>query len=555
MIGIRGLRGGLLLGLVLLPAVSAAVVPVQAATDNGVAAAIQARVESLRANLPLTIDGARLAATRFVPAFYENRRFHPAWTNQSDVDALLAAVYASAEHGLDPADAHAEPLRRLGERIHGGEGVGPDTRADFDILLTDSFARLGFQLYFGKLDSERLVARADFARPLLDEDPLSLTETAVQNGRVGETLARLELDHPDYRRMQKALSRLREAKAAGGWPSVPAGPTLQPGTGDPRVAALRKRLRASGEYAAAGKSGKPTIFDPALVEAVKSFQKSHGLEADGVVGTATLAAMNVPVEQRIAQIRVNMERARWFLRGLDGEFVVVNIAGFRASLIRQGRTAWETRAVVGKPYRETPEFRADMTYLVFNPTWTVPPTIFREDMLPKARRDPSFFATKGLRVIARGGDAVDPESVDWHRVSGRNPRYQLVQPAGPENPLGVIKFMLPNKYSIYLHDTPQKELFRRTERTFSSGCIRIEDPRGLAELVLGGNGAWTRDRIAGAIAAGRTRTVFLPSPLPVLLLYRTVEFGEDGAIRFLNDIYGRDARILKALEEPIRPET
>jgi murein L,D-transpeptidase YcbB/YkuD len=287
---------------------------------------------------------------------------------------------------------------------------------------------------------------------------------------------------------------------------------------------------------------------------VKSFQKGHGLQVDGVVGSATLAAMNVPVEQRIDQLRANLERARWFLRGLDGEVIVVNIAGFRASLIRQGRQAWETRAVVGKPYRETPEFRADMTYLVLNPTWTVPPTIFREDMLPKARRDPAFVATKGMRVVARGGGTVNPEAIDWHRVSGRNPPYQLVQPPGPENPLGVVKFMLPNKYQIYLHDTPQKELFRRTERTFSSGCIRIEDPLGLAEIVLARNGNWSRERIEGAVAAGRTRTVFLPTPLPVLLLYRTVEFADDGSVRFLADVYGRDARVLKALAEPIGPE-
>jgi murein L,D-transpeptidase YcbB/YkuD len=214
--------------------------------------------------------------------------------------------------------------------------------------------------------------------------------------------------------------------------------------------------------------------------------------------------------------------------------------------VRRGEVAWRTRVQVGRPYRQTPIFRAEMTYLVVNPTWTVPPTIYRNDILPAVRRDPKYLASRNIDAFDASGAAVDPAAVDW---SGRHPPYRLVQRPGPDNALGRIKFMFPNEHAVYLHDTPSRDLFERDSRAFSSGCIRVEDPFELAEQLLGVRG---RERVESIVASGRTQTVFLDKPMTVLLLYWTAEVDADGRISFFPDVYGRDPGVVAALAEPFR---
>jgi murein L,D-transpeptidase YcbB/YkuD len=269
------------------------------------------------------------------------------------------------------------------------------------------------------------------------------------------------------------------------------------------------------------------------------------------VGPRTLDALNQPVSARIRQIRVNMERARWVQRDLPDDFLLVDIAGFRASLVRGGEEVWHSRAQVGRPYRETPLFRADLTYLELNPTWTVPPTVLEEDILPATRRDPDYLSARNIRVLDRRGASLDPGAIDWSTVRARSFPYLLRQDPGPNNALGRVKFMFPNPHSVYLHDTPSKSLFERSQRAFSSGCIRIEDPLTLAELVLD-DPQWDRARITREIGTGRTRTLSLARPLPVLLLYWTAEVGDDGRVYFREDLYQRDAKLLQALNAPAR---
>ena len=507
--------------------------------------AIQAHVEQIGAGKPLRVQGAPIAAVDFIPDFYRLRRFEPAWTDQDNVEALLAAIKSSPEQGLNPADFHAEALDEMRARLASGSD-DPAALADFDVLMTDSLVRLGSQIVDGKLDPAALDSSWNFGERVLDTEPVVLANEAIESRGVGQLLRDLEPKHPFYGELKAGLAKYREFEAKGGWPELPDGPSLKPGMEDGRVALLRDRLVITGDLNVA--AGAPTVFDGPLEEAVKQFQRRHGLEPDGAVGPATRAAMNLPPQAKIDKIRVNLERARWVLPGLKGDFIIVNVAGFRTFVMNDDDIKWTTRSIVGAPFRKTPVFRENMTHIVFNPTWTVPSGILRRNILPKAKKDPNFLTANNFKVIARDGKAVDPASLDWEKLSAKGFPYRIVQGPGDKNALGRVKFMFPNKYAVYLHDTPSKPLFAKAERAFSSGCIRVDRPFDLAELLLSDDPGWTRERIDQVLASGKTTTVNLSKPLPVLLQYWTVETVRwEGKVAFRKDIYDRDAAILKGL--------
>jgi murein L,D-transpeptidase YcbB/YkuD len=317
---------------------------------------------------------------------------------------------------------------------------------------------------------------------------------------------------------------------------------------DARVVQLRQRLMSSGDLTLEGPD--PEIYDTALVQAVERFQLRHGLEADGVVGAKTLEALNAPVQQRIDQILINMERWRWMPDDLGDRYILVNLAGFELDVVEDGSTVLDMRVVVGKTYRRTPVFSGRMTYLDFNPYWHVTPTIARKDILPKIQADPGFLKTDGMRVFDGWGEdarEINPEIVDWSLIEPKTLTFKFRQDPGPKNALGRVKFMFPNQFNVYLHDTPSRDLFQRTVRTFSSGCIRVERPLELAEYLLHDDPGWSRARIDSVIAAGKALTVVLPKAIPVHLTYSTVWFGEGGTLHFRDDIYGRDALVAQAL--------
>jgi murein L,D-transpeptidase YcbB/YkuD len=272
-----------------------------------------------------------------------------------------------------------------------------------------------------------------------------------------------------------------------------------------------------------------------------------------VCGPRTLATLNEPPRHWIDQIRVNLERARWVRTGFANA-LVVDIAGFDARYVRDGELRWQARAMVGNPYRSTPVLSSHIRSIVLNPTWTVPPTILEQDILPEAARDPLYVGRRGIRVFDRGGKEVDPLSIDWGSFTAGTLPYTLRQDPGPTNPLGRIKFLFPNPHFVYLHDTPSRSLFARADRAASSGCIRIEHPLELAELLLGGNKGWTRERLDAAIATKRTQTIFLSTPVPIYLLYWTVGATSDGKVVFKRDVYDRDGAVLTALDRHAGPD-
>jgi murein L,D-transpeptidase YcbB/YkuD len=504
---------------------------------------IRTHVEELRVGGRLEVLGQPIASRDVLPRVYENREFAPAWASLREVDELLATLDESYLEGLDPNDYHAEALRAFRATVPDLGMLPASERAAIDILLTDSIIRLGYHLRFGKVDPNALDPNWNSSRPLVGEEAAVTIQKAIDASSLREFAARVIPRVFLYERFKSALADYRAIEANGGWPSVPAGPTLQPGAVDERVPTLAARLAVTGDLPAAA-APYGTQYDEPLAAAVRRFQSRHGLAADAAVGPATLAALNVPVATRIAQLRVSLERARWVFYDPESEFLVVNVAGFQLYHVHRGEILWRTRVQVGQPFRQTPIFRAEMTYLVVNPTWTVPPTVFRNDILPAVRRNPAYLASRNIDVFDARGAAVDAATVDW---SGRNPPYRLVQRPGPDNALGRIKFMFPNEHAVYLHDTPSRDLFSRDSRAFSSGCIRVENPMELAEQLLGQRG---RARLEARIASGRTETVFLDNPMTVMLLYWTAEVDAAGRVSFFPDVYQRDASVIAALAEP-----
>jgi murein L,D-transpeptidase YcbB/YkuD len=535
----------LLFVLLVLPVTS-----LMAARDAALRDEISSMVAQIGTTAALEIQGEVISSVIVIPALYQQRDYAPLWTNKYSIHELLAAIRSIGADGLDPADYHLVALERLQQQVSSSAAPPPAQLAEYDLLLTDSLVRLGYHLMIGKVDPVELDQNWNMDKTVGDLDTVLAMADAVSNGSVDQLIDSLRPQAPIYAQMKAALARYQRFAEEGGWQPLADGPALKPGMSDPRITALRQRLAVTGEFT--GTDRQSFVYDEALEQAVRLFQRRHGLEDDGIIGKGTLQALNVPVEQRIDQLRVNLERARWILRDLPEDYVLVDIAGFHVRLVRDGNIVWETRAQVGKPYRKTPVFRSRITYMDVNPTWTVPPTILRKDVLPAIKRDPEYLQEKNMRVLDRQGSPVDPATIDWSIYPGTGFPYMVRQDPGPTNTLGRIKFMFPNKHLVYLHDTPSKSLFDRAERAFSSGCIRIENPYDFAELLMDDSRQWSREDIQKVIDTRETRSVTLPQPITVLLLYWTVAFDEDGTAVFKQDIYDRDAPILSGLQQPFR---
>ena len=519
------------------------------AQDNAVRDALKSRVETLRKTGRLDVRGSSVASVIVLPQFYERRGYRPAWESRT-IDQLLRAIHDAEADGLDPRDYHQQLLERLRTEADASRQPQAAVLADYDVLLTDALIRLGYHLMFGKVDPERVDPNWNMAREIHGLDPAAEIKRALDAGDVYGALEREKPTHPFYTGLKRELARYRQIQTAGGWPTISAGPALRVGAVDARVPTLRRRLQATGDLVTRG-NDTATRYDSTLAAAVRGFQSRIGVGDDGVLGDGTRSALNVPVGDRVRQIRLNLERGRWVLHDLDSTFVVVNIAGYSVAYVRGGRTVWRSRAVVGLPYRRTPVFRDSIRYLDFNPTWTVPPGILARDMLPRLKRGGVRALPEGMRVLDRSGRPVDASRINWASYSGSSFPFTLRQDPGPWNALGRVKFMFPNRYVVYLHDTPSRELFDESARAFSSGCIRIDRPFELADLLLTDR-RWNADSTARTLATKRTRTVRLQRPVPVLLLYWTAWVDDQSRANFRSDIYGRDAKLARALDEPFR---
>ncbi|WP_242457958.1 L,D-transpeptidase family protein [Halomonas sp. YLGW01] len=531
----------------------------------------EAYVRAASETLPLGADLLR---------FYVAFGFREAWSEAARVEALASALEGLEADGLVADDYRPVALLSEYREAH-EEATTPASHWQVELAATQRLLLALRHLYHGKVDPARIDADWEIPRPGFQPDWAAIA-SAVAAGDPAAALERVRPDQLAYRQLREGLARYRMLQTAGGWaPLVADSGVLRPGDRGPEVVALRRRLAALGELellmqASVATAGTPDltqasgvrwqdvvkgagqgeepradqVYDERLVAAVKRFQRRHLLEVDGVVGPLTRAALSVGVSERIAQIRLNLERLRWLSHALPERYVLVDIAGYEVRYVRPDRPAWISRVVVGRPYRSTPTLRSAITHMTFHPTWTVPPTILREDVLPAIRRDPFYLVRHDMRVLDRQGRSLAPWQVDWWRPGP----IMIQQRAGPSNPLGEVVIRFPNRHLVYLHDTPSRSLFARAQRSFSSGCIRVEGVRELVRLLFEDDRVtegepFGAERLQYALARAGTHNVSLRTPVPVFLFYSTVHPAAGGGLSFRPDVYRRDAMVRAALEK------
>jgi murein L,D-transpeptidase YcbB/YkuD len=481
-----------------------------------------------------TARGASLWAR--VREFYAARQDRPIWMDgDRPTEAgrrLVEALAEARRDGLDPSRYDPRRLLKPGEAVaapasseiaNAANAIDPEV----EVGLTAAFLRYASDLAQGRLGPLSMPFWCPSVRPL----DLSLLLARAAEGRPDRVLAAVRPSHPQYEALREALVRYRAlAEQDDVGPALPEHLALRLGARDPAVRTLRARLRLEGDLGPS-ETGTADVFDRTLALALRRFEARHGLAVDGVLDPDTLAVLRTPLAERLAQIELNLERWRWLAPAAQGRSVLVNIPTFELHAYEEGHESLAMRVVTGRGDSPTPVFSQAMTAIVFRPYWNVPPTIALTETMPAVLRDPDYLRRMGLEVV-RGGFRQRP---------------------GPGNALGLVKFLLPNPFNVYLHDTPSESLFARTRRTFSHGCVRLEKPEELARWVLKREPGWTPARIASAMRAGPERGVALPEAIPVTIAYFTVWVDAGGAVQFRPDVYGHDgvqAPLLSATAGP-----
>ena len=507
--------------------------PAQAVPDPiEVGETIRRSVEQLRSTGEVTVAGRSLRSAVALPEVYETRGFRPLWNDAANVAALLGEIAAIGGDGLDPADYHFDAIRAVLERQ--GREADSAAVATIDLLLTDALIRLAAHLHHGKLDSVTGDPRWDLSGTLRGESGAALVHRIATGSAVARQLGELRPLQPFYGRLKSALARYRVIEQDGGWEPLPAGRPLQLGMEDPRIPLLRRHLAAVGDFP--GILVDSSRFEAALEDAVRRFQARHGLEADGVFGPASLRELNRPVEERLDQLRANLERARWLLAEVRGRFLLVDPAGERVVLMDNSQQVLAQGAQFTREARVKREFRTEMRYLVVNPDWVLPTRLVEHQVAPLAQRAPGELAARGMEVFNRAGEPVDASRADWSQPA----RLIVRQLPGPRSFLGPVRFPVPGSSPVSLHGRP-------AEGDALPGSIRLEDPLALAGALAGPASSWTRDELATALVAGMPRTLSLSMPLPVLFAPWTTWVETDGTVFFKTGFAERDAVIITGL--------
>jgi murein L,D-transpeptidase YcbB/YkuD len=531
-------------------------VSVQTTTDQ-LSDRLRARIQAEGIKKKFICQGELVCGASVIPRFYANREFKPAWYGPAGVfsqaDALLAAIREAARDGLSPGDYHLNRLNVLMADIRQKQSrsipVDMEVLVDFDLLLTDAFLLLASHLLAGRVNPETIHAEWVVFNPQIDM--AAALQSALETNQVKSVLTILRPSHPGYQALREKLQHYRMILKQGGWPVLPTDTNWQKGDHGTRFFLLRKRLELSGDFDPS-ESGLTYMFDDALEKAIRRFQERMGLKPDGIVDEQTLLALNIPVEERIRQIELNLERWRWVPHELGQRHIIVNIADFALSVVEDNNTVMKMRVVVGKDYQKTPVFSENMTYLVLNPYWNIPRKIAVEDILPKVKRNPRYLLRRDIKVFEswrKDAPELDPLEIDWSQVTQSSFSFKFRKESGPRNDLGQIKFMLPNKFAVYLHDTPFRGLFSKQSRGFSHGCIRLEHALDLAAHLLRDDPDWTREKIVATIRSSERQEVRLRQPIAVHVLYWTAWVSEDGLLHFRDDIYERDEPLDVALRE------
>jgi murein L,D-transpeptidase YcbB/YkuD len=488
--------------------------------------------------------------------FYQRRNFQPAWISNRGplppLAALLQIIHRAPQDGLrerDYAFWNPETASGLDAIFSYKTGrMNVPVVAALDVALTEAMLRYAAHLSYGRVQPEELSALFSDNEKLPIRDLPGELANAMKDNRVKRFIESLSPHHPQYRTLKQTLQRYRQIQADGGWPRIREGSSLKIGDTGARVKDLHRYLTITGDLQA--DAWLPdNWFSPPLETAVKRFQRRHGLKADGIVGRRTLTALGIPVETRMIQLMLNMERWRWFPENFGSRYVIVNIPAFELRVVNNRTEALAMRVIVGRKSRPTPVLSSQLTHLEANPYWNIPQKIAQDDLLEKIQDNPEYLVQQGIQVFdswQEDAPELDPLEIDWSSVSKNYFPFRLRQKPTSRNALGRIKFMFPNSQSVYIHDTPGKSLFNETHRLFSSGCIRVEDPVALAVQLLKDR-HWDRRRLEKYIEYGQNRTIALQTPFPVYLVYFTAWTDAGGDIHFSEDIYDYDRRLLLSL--------
>lgn len=476
---------------------------------------------------------------------YAARDFAPLWVRSSEGPARLAALAdeldRDRDHGLPPHDGAILGLRRAALDLDSAAQLSSEKLASMDVAATLFFLRTARERARGRLEPASADPQWFIKRPAYDA--VAVLQAALAAVSPAAVLA---TQWPDSLRYQSLVREFEALKPLATEPfdRVPQGPTFKKGERNNRVVWLRARLGI------AAAPGAASLFDEALEDAVKVFQQRHGLNADGVVGKYTLAALNVSPAERRAQLAVNMERLRWLGGHPRGRYIFVDVAEARLRLFEDDALVLEMRTAVGTDENQTPSFSGRMTYLVFRPYWNIPESIAGEEVVPKVLRDPEYLAQQNIEILPGWNSElppIDPETIVWEDLDPEHLPFRLRQLPGVRNPLGNVKFMFPNRFNIYLHDTSNRGIFARDGRNLSHGCVRIQKPVSLATYLLRRESDWDVRRIEEAMSAEETAEIGLPEPIGVYLVYRTAFADSEGRVVYRRDFYERDLPVLQGL--------
>ncbi len=543
-----------------------------AAGSPGAASADSANADSAQSSPATAADSATDAAASpvitlpnedtlsirpSIVALYRDRGYKPAWTDDDEIlprgVSMLESIAAANSEGLDRERYHFSTAREMAQLLNEDAVEDQELQylAKLDLLLTESFARLAQDLAVGTIDPDRAGLDWQIDRGEIDHGQLIARVLDGENPK--EVLGSVRPRAPYYARMIAALRQLREVKESGGWPVVPEGEALKPGVEGERVATLRTRLMAGDDptetrLARQGRE-RTSVFDDSLALALEHFQTRHNLQEDGAVGPATLAALNITVDERIDGLRLNLDRWRWLPHDLGNRFILVNVAGYELEVVYDGEAIESMNVVVGKTANRTPIFQDTLEYMVVNPYWNVPESIKTEEIVPAVARDPGYLARNNYEVLYND----EPVGSSVPASALMDGAYRVRQKPGQGNALGNVKFLFPNAQDIYLHDTPADHLFSQETRAFSHGCIRVERPADLARTLLDR----LSDRDPGDYDELRRSTgeqwIPFDEKVPVYILYFTAWVDEDGTIRFHEDVYERDQSLEQERQDKMAP--
>jgi murein L,D-transpeptidase YcbB/YkuD len=485
--------------------------------------------------LPLPIQRVR----KTLKKHYIDNNGDILWVGTSRMTPLVQRLEFAEDDGLKHEDYPVDYLIDLRDQIDPSNALAA---AYSEIAYSAFFLGYAKDLATGRVILSK-IDRDVFQKPRKLE-LLPLLQGVAENRNPSSYLDTLEPPNPHYRALKSLLRKYRAIASKGGWGKVDRGEVLKPGMTDPRVPQLRARLESAGDISARSVA-EPDVYSADLALAVEQFQKRNGLDVDGVIGPGSSSMLNVSADERMRQIIVNMERWRHMPRDMGDRHIMVNTAAFEMFKYEHGSLVEARPVMVGKNRHQTPIFSDELEYVEINPTWTVPYSIATKEMLPKLQKNPTYLGQSF--ELLQGGQSIPFSAVDFNNYSRGDFPFTIRQKPGAKNALGIIKFMLPNRHAIYLHDTPARALFGRTQRAFSHGCIRVYKPLEFGVTVLRDVPGWNLKKLRRVVKTRKTMRVKLPKKIPVHIVYATAWRGEGGSVEFRQDIYGRDKKLYNAL--------